>query len=374
MSSSTVTYTSVYTDSKPGRPVAPPFPDYVPGPEHPLSLEYVPGPEHPPSPVDVPYVPEPKYPEYLAPSDAEVPLEDQPLPADASPTALSPGYMADSDQYEDPEEDPKEDHTDYPANGGDGNDEPSNDNDDTDDEDEEPFEDEDDNEEEEEHLAPTDSYAIPIVDPIPSVGDTEAFKTDESVPTPRSPQTKVPFAQTHLHRARKTVRIEPPMSASIKARAPLGYRAVGIRIRATSSPLLLPYTSHRTDIPEAEMQPQKRAYLNTLTPRLEIRENLAACAARQLGTTLEADLRRDRVIETGYGITDTWDEIAEAMLEVAPITLEGVNQRVTKLATTVRQENEESQTQLTTTLGRIETLKARDLEPQDEPVEAGSSC
>ncbi|GKF07090.1 hypothetical protein Tco_0041314 [Tanacetum coccineum] len=48
-------------------------------------------------------------------------------------------------------------------------------------------------------------------------------------------------------------------------------------------------------------------------------------------------------METGYAITDTWDGIIEAMLEIAPITLEGVNQRVIELATTVRQENEESQ-------------------------------
>nr|GFD62453.1 hypothetical protein [Tanacetum cinerariifolium] len=48
-------------------------------------------------------------PEYLAPSDDEAPLEDQPLPADASPTATSPGYRTDSDPEEDPEEDPGED-------------------------------------------------------------------------------------------------------------------------------------------------------------------------------------------------------------------------------------------------------------------------
>ncbi|GJY69473.1 putative reverse transcriptase domain-containing protein [Tanacetum coccineum] len=248
-SSSTVTYTSVYTDSEPGRvfwgadeelsdggsprvivygydglpmqPVAPPSLDYVPGPEHPPSPDYVPGPEHPPSPIEVPYVPEPEYPEYLVPSDAEAPLEDQPLPADASPTALSPGYVADSDPDEDPEEDPEEDHADYPADGGDGDDEPSDDDDDdddTDDEDEEPFEDEDDDEEEEEHLALADSSVVPVVDPVPSAGDTEAFETDESAPTPRSPQTKVPFAQTRLRRARKTVRLEPPMSPSMEAR------------------------------------------------------------------------------------------------------------------------------------------------------------
>ncbi|GKG08069.1 hypothetical protein Tco_0333901, partial [Tanacetum coccineum] len=56
-----------------------------------------------------------------------------------------------------------------------------------------------------------------------------------------------------------------------------------------------------------------------------------------------ADLRRDRVEEMGYEITDTWDEILEAMLEIAPTTLKGVNQRVTELATTVRKETEEFQ-------------------------------
>ncbi|GKF98582.1 hypothetical protein Tco_0297365, partial [Tanacetum coccineum] len=197
------------------QPVASPSPDYVPGPEHPPSPDYVPGPEHPPSPAEVPYVPEPEYPEYLKPSDAEAALEDQPLPADASPTALPPGYMANSD----PEGDPEEDHADYPTDGGgDGDDEPSDDDDDIDDEDEEPFEDEDDDEEEEEHIAPADSSNVPSIDPVPPAGDTKAFKTDESAPTPRSPQIKVPFAQTCLCKARKTVRHEPPMSASMEAR------------------------------------------------------------------------------------------------------------------------------------------------------------
>ncbi|GKG52346.1 hypothetical protein Tco_0547221, partial [Tanacetum coccineum] len=101
--------------------------------------------EHPPSPVEVPYVPESEYLEYLVPSDAEVPLEDQPLLIDASPTALLLGYVADFDPDEDLEEDPEEDHADYLAEGGDDDDEPSDDDDDdTDDEDEEPFKDEDD--------------------------------------------------------------------------------------------------------------------------------------------------------------------------------------------------------------------------------------
>ncbi|GJU99620.1 hypothetical protein Tco_1328891 [Tanacetum coccineum] len=246
-------------DGLPMQPVDPPSPDYVPGPEHPSSPDYVPGPEHPPSPIEIPYVPEP------------------------------------------------DDDTD---------------DDDTDDEDKEPFEDEDDDEEEEEHLAPADSSALPIVDPVPSAGDTEAFETDESAPTPRSPQIRVPFAQTRLRRARKTVRLKPPMLASMEAcianhattptpplpvaspplplpsplttsptdaGAPLGCRAAGIRIRAASPPLLLPSTSHRTDIPEAEMPPRKRACFTTPAPGLEIGGSSAAGVARQPRTTLEAD-------------------------------------------------------------------------------------
>nr|GEY30396.1 hypothetical protein [Tanacetum cinerariifolium] len=207
--SSAVTYTSVYTDSEPWRyyredsaetgplrvivygydglpiqPGAPPSLDYVSGPEHPPSPDYVPGLEHPPSPAEVPYVPEPEYPEYLEPSDEEAPLEDQPLPVDATPIAASPDYVADSDPEEDPEEDPKDDQADYPADEGDGDDKPSDDEDDdyTDDKDpeEEPFEEDD---EEEEHLALADSPAVPIVDPVLPAGDTEALEADEPTHT-----------------------------------------------------------------------------------------------------------------------------------------------------------------------------------------------
>ncbi|GKG64716.1 hypothetical protein Tco_0663692, partial [Tanacetum coccineum] len=67
------------------------------------------------APLSPNYVPEPGYPKYLVPSDAKVPMEDQPLLDDASPTALSPGYVADSDPEKDPEEDPEEDPTVYPV-------------------------------------------------------------------------------------------------------------------------------------------------------------------------------------------------------------------------------------------------------------------
>ncbi|GJS08925.1 hypothetical protein Tco_0365721 [Tanacetum coccineum] len=388
-SSSTITYTSVYTDSEPGRlfwgadeelsdggsprviiyrydglpmqPVAPPSPDYVPGPEHPSSPDYVLGPEHPPSPIEVPYVPEPEYLEYLVSSDAEAPLEDHPLPINALPTALSPGYVADSDLDEDPEEDPEEDHADYPADGGDDDDEPSNDDDDdTDDEDEEPLEDEDDDEEKE-HLAPVDSSIVPVVDPVSSAGDTEAFKTDESAPTPISPHIRIPFVQTHLRRARKTVRLEPPMSPSMEARiaeyaaapappSPLSPWSpplsqipllplppppsslhlpppVPTSLPLPSSllpPLLVslfipPPVDRREDIPKAELPPRKRLCLTAPTSRYEVGESSTATPRPTGGHRAD------------YGFIGTMDaEIRQAVEEVAPTTLKGINARVTE--------------------------------------------
>nr|GFB48276.1 hypothetical protein [Tanacetum cinerariifolium] len=56
-------------------------------------------------------------------------MKDQPLPTDASPTTLLPGYIDDSNPEED-EEDPEEDHVDYPANRGDNDDNESSDDDD----------------------------------------------------------------------------------------------------------------------------------------------------------------------------------------------------------------------------------------------------
>nr|GEZ61449.1 putative reverse transcriptase domain-containing protein [Tanacetum cinerariifolium] len=172
---------------------------------------------------------------------------------------------------------------------------------------EEPFEDEEDDEEEEEHPAPADSPVVPIVDPVLPTGDTEALEADEPTHAPRS-RISIPLSQTRLCKARKTVRPEPPIPASIEAciarhaalpsppllvpslplpfpsslttsptdtGAPLGYRAVGIRMRA-----LLPSTSRRTDIPEADMPPRKRACLTTPASRFKIGESSATGAAR----------------------------------------------------------------------------------------------
>nr|GEW11923.1 hypothetical protein [Tanacetum cinerariifolium] len=103
---------------------------------------------------------------------------------------------------------------------------------------------------------------------------------------------------------------------------------------------LLPSTFHRTDIPEADMSPRKKACLTAPALGFEIGESSAAGAARQPRPT-EFDLRRCRVEQARYGITDTWDEIVDKMMEIALTTLEGVNERVTELDTTVRQRTDE---------------------------------
>ncbi|GJS40842.1 hypothetical protein Tco_0565885 [Tanacetum coccineum] len=366
-------------DRLPMQLVASPSLDYVPGPERPPSPDYVPGPEHPPLPVKVPYVPEPEYPEYLVPSNAEVPLEDP------SPTALLPGYVADSDL----EEDHEEDHADYPADGWDDDDDPSNyDDDDTDDEDEEPFEDEN-KDEEEEHLAPSDSSVVPVVDPVPSAGDIEAFETDESAPTPRLAQIRTPFAQTRICRVRKTVRLEPPMSPSMEAHiaeyaaaptppspplSPLSTWSSPLpQISSPSSlhlpppiPTSLPLPSsplpplpsslfiplpvdRREDIPEAKLPPHKRLCLTALTSRYEVEESSNAALRPTRGHridygfigTLDAKTRRQRAKEVGYEIRDVWVDSTEAVKEVAPITLKGVNARVTELAAVQEQDTQD---------------------------------
>ncbi|GJZ42793.1 hypothetical protein Tco_0590048 [Tanacetum coccineum] len=173
---------------------APPSPDYVPGPEEPEQA--------PPLPD---FVPEPVYPEFMPPEDEVLPAEEQPLPAAASPTIDSPGYVPESNPEEDPEEDdeedPEEDPADYPADGGD----------DGDDEDESSDDDEDDDvdiegdEEEEEHPAPADSIvvALPAVDQAPSAEETESFETDESAATP-------PPHPAYRVTARMSIRDEPP--------------------------------------------------------------------------------------------------------------------------------------------------------------------
>ncbi|GJZ52218.1 hypothetical protein Tco_0606733 [Tanacetum coccineum] len=173
------------------------------GQAHPLSLAYIPNPmeldEHVPL-----YAPEPEHPEHHVPSDDDSEAEDQPYAEDASLTAKSPGYIAESDPIED---DTDADSIDYP-------DEPGTNDEDPEARNEDPKEDPNEEHEPEDEDAKED-------EPFKDFDETEPFEENETAatsPPPRSPQTRVPFSQTHLHRAQKTVRLEPSMPASMEAR------------------------------------------------------------------------------------------------------------------------------------------------------------
>ncbi|GKF17276.1 hypothetical protein Tco_0062194 [Tanacetum coccineum] len=88
-------------------------------------------------------------------------------------------------------------------------------------------------------------------------------------------------------------------------------------------PLLLPSTNRREDRPEVTLPPQKRLGI-ALGPRYEIRESSSATAARPDGglradygfvAIIDREIRRDLERDVGYGITDSWDEIVETLLD-----------------------------------------------------------
>nr|GEV30565.1 retrovirus-related Pol polyprotein from transposon 297 family [Tanacetum cinerariifolium] len=311
-----VTYTSVYTDSELGRvfwgadeelsdggsprvivygydglpmmPVAPPSPDYIPDPKEPQT---------PPAPQDEDehelmfiqphdpnFVQELIYLEYIPLEDEHILLaEEQPLPPVVSPTAESPGYVAESDPKEDLEEyeeDEAEDGpVDYPMDGGDDGD----DEDDSDssgyDADVEDEDDEDEEEEEKEHLAPADFAVIIPIDELLS-------PPEETEPTIPPPSTDIATI-----RARITIRpqtfISLPLEVDVErllamptpSPSPLtslSPPSAGERPAVLPSPPLLPFSyppppiDRRDDIFESEQPPCKRLCLSTLGSRYEV--------------------------------------------------------------------------------------------------------
>ncbi|GJV74967.1 putative reverse transcriptase domain-containing protein [Tanacetum coccineum] len=313
-----------------------PLPDYIPGPEDPQTPP-VPQDEDEREPMfvqahDPDYVPEPIYPEYIPLEDEhEFPAEEQPLPPVDSPTAESPGYVTESDPEEDPEEyedDETEDGPDdYPMDGGDDGDDDDGDSsgDDADDEDE------DDEDEEEEHLALADSAVV-----VPA---------DEPVSPPEGTEPVIPPPSTDITiGARITFRLRFPYLL------PRGRVEILLESRLASAwahsytfitpPVpfpLLPSSGGRL-FTESEQLPCMRCGLSTLGSRYEIGESSTARPTRGRGvdygfvSTVDAEARRQGTSEVGYGIRDTWVDPAEAVPEIAPMTVEEVNTRVTELA------------------------------------------
>nr|GEW17869.1 retrotransposon protein, putative, Ty3-gypsy subclass [Tanacetum cinerariifolium] len=310
-------------------PVAPPSPNYTPGPKEPQTPP-VPQDEDEREPMfiqphDLDYVPDHMYPEYIPLEDEYVLLvEEQPLPPINVPTAESLGYVAESDPEEDPEEykdDEIEDGPiDYPMDGGDDGDDDDGDSsgDDADDEEED---------EEEEHLAPADFVVVmPTVELVSPPEGTE----------PVIPQ---PYTDTTTTRARITVRLQasiplppkaeverllamptppaspltslsPPFVGERLARMASTQALIDALTAALPSPPLPPLiyipppVDRRDDIPKTEMPPHKRSCLFSLGSKYEI------------GESSTARLTRDP---------------AEEVHKIAPMTLGEVNTRVTKL-------------------------------------------
>ncbi|GJU17299.1 hypothetical protein Tco_1145265 [Tanacetum coccineum] len=319
--SSAVTYTSVYTDSEPGSAFWGADDEEIP--------KGVPQDEDEREPMfvhahDPDYVPEPIYPEYIPMEDEhEFLAEEQPLPSVDSPTAESPGYVTESDPEEDPEEyedDETEDGpVDYPMDGGDDGDD-----DDGDSSGDDAEEDEDDEDEEEEHLAPTATLLCCTTSiSLPPEAEVERLLA-MTTPSPSPP-----------------ISLSPPSAGERLARC--------MAPPAHSSPLLpssgcptqfqtLRITSTQDDILEFEQPPRKRLCLSTLGSRYEVGESSTARPTRGRGinygfvSTVDAEERQQGIRDVRYGIRDTWVDPAEAVPEIAPVTLGEVNTKVTELA------------------------------------------
>ncbi|GJU15707.1 hypothetical protein Tco_1143673 [Tanacetum coccineum] len=258
------------------------------------------------------------------------------MPAADSPTHQSPGYIPESDPEEDLEEDPEEDPADYPADRGD-----------------------DDDDAEDEHLAPAEPAAVAYSadqDPYLAYRVTARMSIRTQAPTPFLSEevaervlalpTPPPSPLTLYSSPLPQIPIPPPISPIYVDRS-LGSRAAGIRRRDA-----LPSPIHDTEIPEMWLPLRKRLCRTTPGPGYEVGESSAAGTARRVGpTTARADLYgfadtleaapgRRMSRELGYGIRDTWDDLVGAIQEIAPTTLEGVNQRVIELSSTVDEEDE----------------------------------
>nr|GEX82097.1 hypothetical protein [Tanacetum cinerariifolium] len=219
-----------------------------------------------PPPPD--FVPEPVYPEFMPPEDDVFLAEEQPLPVVVSPTADSPGYITESDPEEDSEEeddeDPEEDPTDFPTNRDDEEEEEESSEGDADDEEEDEGEDK---KEEEEHLALADSVPPPAYRttarmfiraqrPIPFSSEVKVDRLLVIPTLPPSPLTPLSSPLPWIPSPPFLV-TSPPTTIPTYIEAPLGYRAVGIRLR-TSSPPPLPLSS-QLPLPPPIILPRTRA-------------------------------------------------------------------------------------------------------------------
>ncbi|GJT01730.1 hypothetical protein Tco_0822899 [Tanacetum coccineum] len=276
------------------------------------------------------------------------PAGEQPLPPVDSPTTKSPRYVTESDPEEDPEEyedDETEDSmVDYPMDGGDdGDDDDGNSSgDDADDEDEG----DEDEEEEKEHIAPADSAIIVPVD------EPDYRRPQASISLPPEAEVERLLAMTTPSPS-PPILLSPPSAGErlIRSMAPPAHH----HIHWLPSPLLpsygVPTKSRHSEIAshlDSSLMQFTAASPSPPLPHLplsltyyhlyEVKESSTARPTRGQGidygfvSTVDAEERRQGIRDVGYGIRDTWVDPAEAVLEIAPMTVGEVNTRVMKLA------------------------------------------
>nr|GEZ29451.1 hypothetical protein [Tanacetum cinerariifolium] len=345
-------------DGLPMRPVAPPSPEYIPGPEEPQTPP-VPHDEdeHEPmfiQPHDPDYVPEPMYLEYISLEDDHVlSAEEQPLPPIDSPTAESSGYVAESDPEEDPEEyeddETKDGPVDYPMDEGDEGDN-----------------DDDDSSGDDSVIPPpsTDTsttgarITVQLQAAISLPPEAEVERLLAMLTPPPSPLALLspPSIGERLSRCTAPSACPSPLTIPLSllpsSRCPTQIQTVrmastqalidAVTTALPSPPLppplyIPPPVDRRDDIPETEMPPHKRLCLSTLGSRYEIRESSTTRPTEGQGidygflNTLDAEARRRGIREVGYSIRDTWVDPPEAVPEIAAMTMGEVNTRVTEL-------------------------------------------
>ncbi|GJX97054.1 putative reverse transcriptase domain-containing protein [Tanacetum coccineum] len=265
-----------------------------------------------------------------------------------SPTAeVSPRYVwsileEDPEEYEDDET--EDGPVDYPMDGGDDGDDDDGDSsrDDADGEDED---DEEEEEEEEEHLAPADSaIVVPVDEPVFPPEGTEPVERLLAMTTP-SPSPPVSLSPPSAGERLIRSMAPPAHSSPPPVPSPL-LPSSGFTAALPSPPLpplppslyMPPPADHRGEIPESEQPPRKRLCLSTLGSRYKIGESSTARPTRGRGIdyrfvrTVDAEERRQGIRDVGYGIRDTWVDPAEAVPEIAHMTVGEVNTRVTELA------------------------------------------
>ncbi|GKF00857.1 hypothetical protein Tco_0027780, partial [Tanacetum coccineum] len=260
------------------------------------------------------------------------------LPTTVSPTADSPGYIADSDPKEDeedpkeePKEDPEEDPTNYPADGRDDDDDDESSDDDKDDDDD-VKEDED-----EENPAPADSVpalvhhvtariSIRAQTPISLPLDTEVARllviptppplplSSWSPPLPQIPLPPLPVSPPLL--------VSPPPLPTSPT-YPLGYRAAMIWLRAETPSTYHPLPS---STPPSGTPPLLPIPLPTLSPPFLLPSTV--CLRYEVGKSSSAPtVRPTGGLRAYYIFVGTLDD--------------EISQRMTDFVMTVRQDTDE---------------------------------